>query len=131
MAKRIKDKDQLYSPLDSTRIAELSQQGSRPHDRPTVLRTSTLRTKVTSVEKRRFLRLVTRLGDTLDASVSPSHLLRPLIELTIDAERKLLAEAERAAPVYRPPNDRRDELDRFEDRIRSLLLAAIVGRHES
>ena len=131
MAKRIKDKDGLYSPLDATRIAELSQHGARHQERPAVLRTSTLRTKVTSVEKRRFLRLVTRLGDTLDASVSPSHLLRPLIEMTVDAERALMAEAERAGPVYRPPNDRRDELDRFEDRIRSLLLAAIVGQHES
>lgn len=131
MAKRIKDKDQLYSPLDHGAIAEATGPVVQRAATPRALRTSTVRTKVTQFEKRRFLRLVTRLGDTLEASVSPSHLLRPLIELAIDAERKLLAEAERAAPVYRPPNDRRDELDRFEDRIRSLLLAAIVDRHES
>ena len=128
MATRIQDSDTRYSPLDGCRLVDATSRSVDAAAPPKVFRSTTLRTKVTPVEKRRFLRLATRLGEALDASVSPSHLLRPLMELAVQAENQLLDAAGRSGPVYRPPNDRRAELDRFEEDIRQMLMQAIVSR---
>jgi len=126
VAKRI-EKVSPYSPLDGERIREATQKDVLPSATPKALRNTTLRTKVTKVEKRRFLRLVSRLGEALDASISPSHLLRPLMEMVVEAEMQLIDAADKSGPVYRPPNDRREQLDRFEADIRKLLQEAIVS----
>jgi hypothetical protein len=125
VGKRI-DKHAPYSPLDGQRIREATRKEVRSDESPRALRETTLRTKVTKVEKRRFLRLVSRLGEALDASISPSHLLRPLMEMVVEAEMRLIDAAGRSGPVYRPPNDRREQLDRFEADIRKLLHEAIA-----
>lgn len=125
MAKRINVKEPLYSPLDRDAIVAATGPAANRAPSPAALRTATVRTKVTRVEKRRFLHLVSRLGEALDASVSPSHLLRPLMELVIEAERPLLDIARSGGRIYRPPNDRRAEVDSFERHIRTLILQAL------
>ena len=127
-----------FSPLDGLATSELIRRvpesgvGGTPDVRPMPksaesTRFGTLRTRVPSSDKRRFQALCSRLGETLDTPVCPSHVLRALVSLCHDIEPNLLLEARRSAGVRRPPNDEAEALKRFDHAIRTLIHRALLN----
>ena len=75
-------------------------------------------------ERSDVMRVVSRLGEQVEASVEWSHVGRALVVLLRHAEGEIVKHARRNGPLVRPSNDQAIALAEFEQRIAQILLRA-------
>lgn len=128
MAKR--DNKEPFHPVNASLASSVLSNNTEPKpeakpekkaEKQTVKRDRAKRVLFTKDEERELERLVREIGEELDVNLQLSNVLRACTVLLQRGKRQILASANAAETLKRPPNDA-EKLSEFEQAIARVLL---------